>query len=775
VNYLRQIRIITAVLIIFTVRLSSNDVTDSLEKTLNTARGKEKIEILNRLAGEYLITLPDKSIAYGSQALGIAEELNDKSAECESYNYIGKGNFFKKDFSKALINYDKAYDLAQSLKDDKETAKILNNYGALYYTNNQYEKALDYYKKALAIREKLGDKSEIAKTFKNLAELYLRWGKYDKALDYHQKLLAMWESDGNKSEIANSYNSIGEIYFELGQNYTALEYFLKEIKLRDEMGDKEKMDDFLYNIAKIYYTMQNYPKAIEYYQKALKLTLAGGNKIKIGQTLTSIGNTYYDWKKYNQALYYYNKSLKIAEEQGSKIGKAIILNNIGLVYKNLGNYQKALEYCKQSLDIRIAEKQKIELFYPLTSIAEIELKLGDYEKALGYLNQALQLAQEDNQKKLIKDSYYLLHEVYAMSGDYKTALAYHKLYSDLKDSLSIEESNKKFTEAQVKWESEQKEKENRLLLHTKELQRNFFFVILGLLVLLLFVILNRYLNKHKANKLLNEKNQQINSQHNKLEEMYRELQLKEETLREANATKDKFFAIIAHDLKNPLHSITLSSDLLINKFRQMSGEQLLDLINSIYKSGKHLSSLLENLLQWSRTQSGKIEFDPIMFDIHELCVENISLLIGNATKKKIQIQNEVKDSIFVYADPNMISAVIRNLISNAIKFTHEYGLVTVNASEESNYIEISVTDNGIGISDEDIKKLFRLDIHHTTIGTSKEKGTGLGLILSKEFVEINGGKIWASSKLGNGAVFKFTLPKAPKNVDKIEVEEELAL
>jgi signal transduction histidine kinase len=357
------------------------------------------------------------------------------------------------------------------------------------------------------------------------------------------------------------------------------------------------------------------------------------------------------------------------------------------------------------------------------------------------------------------ESFYLIHEVFSQSGDYQKALEYHKKYSDLKDSIIKEEISKTVTEQEVKWKTETKERENRLLKESKQAQQYYFIVISGLFIILILVILNRYFNKNKANKLLNEKNLQIKNQHHKLEEMFIELQKKEENLSEANATKDKFFSIIAHDLKNPLHSITLSSDLLINKYKQMSGEQLLDLINSIYKSGQHLSSLLENLLQWSRAQSGKMEFDPIHFDIRELSVENISLLLGNAIKKKITIENEIPDSTYVYGDPNMISTVIRNLISNAIKFTHKEGCISISGNKhDDGFFKVEVSDTGIGMNEDIKQKLFNIKHQHTTLGTGNEKGTGLGLILCKEFVEKNKGKIWVESEVNKGSKFCITIP-----------------
>jgi signal transduction histidine kinase len=232
-------------------------------------------------------------------------------------------------------------------------------------------------------------------------------------------------------------------------------------------------------------------------------------------------------------------------------------------------------------------------------------------------------------------------------------------------------------------------------------------------------------------------------------------------LSEANATKDKFFSIIAHDLKNPLHAIILSSDLLMNKYEAMNSEQLNSLIKNIHSAGAHLSSLLENLLQWSRTQNGKINFEPKPVDLFTIIEENFALMDVNARKKNIFMHSNINPNTYALADSNMLKTIFRNLISNAIKFSHQDSRVIIDIDESDDYFfEISVIDKGIGINQEDIQKLFRIDVHHTTIGTSNEKGTGLGLILCKEFVELIGGRIHAESQINNGSTFTVTLPKA---------------
>ena len=246
-------------------------------------------------------------------------------------------------------------------------------------------------------------------------------------------------------------------------------------------------------------------------------------------------------------------------------------------------------------------------------------------------------------------------------------------------------------------------------------------------------------------------NQTIVNQQDKLNNQYNEM-------REMNATKDKFFSIIAHDLKNPLSAFTGVANFLIERFYELSHEEIKEFLDDVHCSAKQLYELLENLLVWSRSQRGLVQFNPMPLDVAQIIKSNIELVKMNADAKHIELISEVKTDILAYSDPNMLNTIIRNLVTNAIKFTRIDGKVILKAIEENEFIKISVLDNGIGISDKDLEKLFRMDVSYSTEGTGNEKGTGLGLILCKEFVEKHGGKIWVTSKIGEGSEFNFTIP-----------------
>ncbi len=231
----------------------------------------------------------------------------------------------------------------------------------------------------------------------------------------------------------------------------------------------------------------------------------------------------------------------------------------------------------------------------------------------------------------------------------------------------------------------------------------------------------------------------------------------EERLRELNATKDKFFSIIAHDLKNPFNDLMGFTQLLalnIDKYDKTKIEQFTQII---HQSSKLAYNLLENLLDWSRSQTGTLKFRPEKICISHLIDENIELLESTARNKNIEIYSEVNGETYAFADKNMVRTIIRNLISNAIKYTNQGGYIRIQSSSSKN-CEISVTDSGIGISVDNIDKIFKIDESFSTFGTEREKGTGLGLILCKEFVEKNGGKLRVKSEAGKGSTFTFTLP-----------------
>ena len=253
-------------------------------------------------------------------------------------------------------------------------------------------------------------------------------------------------------------------------------------------------------------------------------------------------------------------------------------------------------------------------------------------------------------------------------------------------------------------------------------------------------------------EMLAQKNDELKAKNAELDEKNSQLNL-------LNADKDKFFSIIAHDLRNPIGALRELPQLIAENLDNYGKDELRRLITMQRDAARNLFELLENLLTWSRMQRGLIEFNPEPIQVSALVQRSIALLTPSAAQKAITLTQAVNPSLLGMADHKMIDAVVRNLIYDAIKFTSSGGTIEVSGNDDGAVMTIAVKDNGVGIGEQFLPKLFRIDEQYRRTGTANERGTGLGLILCKEFVERNGGEIRVESKIGNGSTFSFTLPK----------------
>ena len=266
---------------------------------------------------------------------------------------------------------------------------------------------------------------------------------------------------------------------------------------------------------------------------------------------------------------------------------------------------------------------------------------------------------------------------------------------------------------------------------------------------------------NKTNSLLEKRQGQIEEQSEELSAQKESLEKMNEELHALNVTKDKFFSIIAHDIKNPFNAILGFTSLLEENYHEWTDVMKLEIISLVHSSSKNLYQLLENLLQWSRSQRGIIEFNPMKISLNELMQSVVELMKGTAEAKNIELKLTLPENeLSILADRQMLDTILRNLIGNALKFTHTEGKVQLTAETNCEFVMIQIADTGVGMKDKIKKNLFRIDANHTSPGTQNEVGTGLGLILVKEFVEKQGGQIGVDSIEGKGSTFHFTVPLA---------------
>ncbi len=263
---------------------------------------------------------------------------------------------------------------------------------------------------------------------------------------------------------------------------------------------------------------------------------------------------------------------------------------------------------------------------------------------------------------------------------------------------------------------------------------------------------------HELNREINNLQRELIKEKHNLENTLRELNSVNKKLKEANDTKDKFFSIIAHDLKNPFTALLGFTDILKESFRNMDPEEVEQMIDLMNKTSHSTFALLEDLLMWSRSQLGKISYLPQKSSFKQLCDETGFTFMNQALNKSINIVVNDPYEVILFCDINMFKAILRNLVTNAIKYSHRGSSITISAVHDKYKATISVSDSGVGIDPERVENLWQIGAGDSTKGTDQESGTGLGLILCKEFTESHGGEIWVESEPNVGSTFKFTIP-----------------
>lgn len=274
---------------------------------------------------------------------------------------------------------------------------------------------------------------------------------------------------------------------------------------------------------------------------------------------------------------------------------------------------------------------------------------------------------------------------------------------------------------------------------------------------------NNELRFKNLNKELELKNAIIEQTNSELEKLNEKLKRSQSELKELNASKDRLFTIVAHDLRGSFGGLLSITEFLSLESGSLSKSELKEILENVHAAIKKVYGLLENLLVWSRIQTGKLLYEPAIINLYKPVQDAMSLAAISAHGKNVTIRSKVDDEICAFCDGNIFSAVIRNLLSNAVKFTRKKGIIEIDARQQGNEVIVSVSDNGIGIPEEHFNSIFDISSRRSTLGTEKETGTGLGLILCKELVEKNGGKIWAQSAIDKGSVFYFTIPSKEYN------------
>ncbi|SNR73642.1 Signal transduction histidine kinase [Lutibacter agarilyticus] len=646
--------------------------------------------------------------------------------------------------------------------------KLSNSFSSLEKDSSNY-----YFKNALLLADSILYKKQLAKILDNEGFNFEIENNFEKAILNFERSLAIYIELNDNKNMARLYNYIGYCYINLYAEDKAIEYYLKSLKIYQSIDDAEGKAMNFIDIGNLYYDQENYENAKKYFQDALTLYEKLGDNEGIAASYTNLGNVYCDSGVYDEGIDYYKQSIILEEELNDQNGIATNYNNLGDCNIQLSNFNEAKVYFQKGLNIatKIKDQELIAIIY--LNMADLYEKQKKYNQTIFYAKKSLDISRKIGKLDFELDNLKFLADAYEAIGETTEALKVYKQHDVVKDSLYSYDKDKKVQlfNALNKLEetyytiSDLSSKNEIAQLKYKNEKKISYFLIIAIVVFafLLVLLIHQQTSKKKAYNLLEFRNFQINK-------MNDEIQEQRDYLNQLNKTKDKFFSIIAHDLKNPFNSIKGFTELLIDNSGEYEEEKQLKFLKIIKDSTIKASMLLNNLLIWANSQSGNLTYIPKKIELVRQVMDVTSLLEIQAIKKEIEIYNNVDHNLSVKADENMLNTILRNLISNAIKFTNPKGEIRVLSKVQNDMVEISITDNGVGISNEDIENVFNIEVKNTNIGTANEQGSGLGLILCKDFVEKHGGKIWVNSEINVGTEFIFTLPLWSEEADDKEFE-----
>jgi len=583
--------------------------------------------------------------------------------------------------------------------------------------------------------------------------------------------LAKERNDLNKTLVL--YETLGRGYQYLGDISKAIYNFSEADKIAKKSNDKEALAYLNLYVGFLYAYMDNNNLAIEYYKNAIEYFVTSTNYQGLCRCYINISDALYNSNKIDEALFYLQKA-KLISEQHNGYRSIFINTNFAETYFRKKDFKLAMEYAIKGM----VESKKQNNLYILSSDYLLLSKIYFTQKQLKlserYAKMGLSIARQTSMKKVLIDSYSILYKVLDKEEKYKESAGYKTLFLETKDSIQSSINNnlleafeyKKRDEEIVAMKAEGMQKnaelkQQKLVSEIIALTLSLVLCITGYVFYSRNKLRKTTLELKKAYQEISTNQKEIVVQNQELMVYNEQIIAQSKRIEELNNVKDRLFAIISHDLRRPFNN--LSSTLRLLVAGSLSVQRIQTIIPLLIKSMASVSELLDNLLQWSNSQLKGETVDYSVFSMNDLVNKQIELFETQALEKKIVLKNEINEDITVFADWNLIDIVMRNLISNAIKFCNASGVVIISGKEQEDRVEISVKDEGIGISPENIDKIFQEKGKFTTLGTNKEQGTGIGLMLCKDFIEKQNGSIGVESKVNEGTRFWFTLPSTNLN------------
>ena len=668
--------------------------------------------------------------AYVDSLLSQAFVLNQQGGLDEARMLIAKADSLSQERNytdgkaRSVLILGNLYEREQKL----DSAFSQYNFGIKEYSETQF--LPDYYNGMGNVFDARGQSRQALEAFQNALDL--TWMMEEKSREQF--------SAGLKMNMANAYD-------DLGNTGLAAENYLEAIVFADEAEYVPLMFLSRLNIGVLYEGMDNYETAVSYYEKAIEIGQEFNFRSYLYNAYNNLGVVKMKLEQFSEAEEYLFKAQEVFEEVNPGAPELIANHNLGELKRKEGNYSEAERYLKLSLE-NAQKINVVEAFYHnYLELGKLYLDVGNYEQALDFLNSTLQVAADLDNPDYEKEAQLQLYETYKSGQNYEEALKSHERYTTITDSLTQLSIEKDLANLESQLELRRQNEINRLLEEKQaqqqaRIQFQLILIAAGGIILILIAILLFVAKRNAKVK----------------QELLEEIQAQRDELQDLNKAKDQVFAMVSHDLRSPLTSVQGILDLIRDDI--LKGEDLKRLIDDIDSSVRQNVNVIEDLLAWAKDQLSGFDLDPKPMELNPLLADVLTTQSFLAIQKKIELRNNLNgEASTILADPNAMRVILRNLISNAIKYTNENGVIEVFTQEEKEKIIIGVKDDGVGIPESSMDKIFNSNTW-TRVGTGKEKGSGFGLSMTKEFVEKMNGRIWFESEEGEGTTFYVELPRS---------------
>lgn len=624
---------------------------------------------------------------------------------------------------------------------DTLSVNLLIRLGQAYWNVNP-DTADVFFAKALRTAKAIDFQKGIAGALNGIGVSFFFRAEYDSAIHIFNEVILMAKANHDLKNLANAYGNLGNIYNNLGGSVKALHHYLKSKEVLSRSQKNSLTVAFInLNIGKIYTDQGNLEPAKRTYLQALETFRTRGLPQTRAIAAHSLGGIYRMQDSLEQAFRYFDEALEVASGSNDSRNIAATLTQMGEANIQKGEYAKALDNYLEARKLFEEINDSFGMVNAYLGMADIYNLRKEHAMALEYAIRSQTISKENSYLPEYADALRVLHTAYKALGNHERALEYALKRLEVKDSLVNVEQTRKLAMMESAYEIQSREqeitlleKENRLA----ELHRRLFLISTLLLATILLLILFQYRQRIRHARVVEEKN---------------------DLLSQTMASKERLFSIIAHDLKSPLSTLSTMSATFAQNIDVIKKERIVTFFHKFEQSSRNLSGLLNNLLEWSLTQTGTLKVNIETLNIKQSLENAIKPLTDLAESRDIRLCVE-SEGIEARADAKMLETALRNIISNALKFTDPGGEVRVYATKQKDRIAIAIQDTGIGMDEKEAALLF--DIRHdpSKIGRHQAKGTGLGLVLSKELMEKNHGDIRVESEKGKGSTFYITLPSA---------------